>query len=700
MAVPGPSVSRPRHRLGRYQITGRLGRGGMGQVYRAYDESLDREVAVKTLSGEGPLDPESLQRFEIEARAAARLQHPNILTVYELGEDRGLKFIAMELLGGVDLETALRAEDPLLLEEKLEVAVQVCRGLAYAHQHGIVHRDMKPSNVRVLDDGTAKIMDFGIAKLAGTNVTKSGMMVGTVHYMSPEQIRGVELDGRSDVFSMGVILHELLSGKRPFPGDEPTAVLYKIVHAEPEPLEGDLGPVGPRLREVLQRALAKEPAQRTPGADRLADELQSVLAELQAARTHPVRSDDAALHAARRLVREGRPEEAVTRLRAALEAQPGSLELRRAVRAAGREALRLRRASASELDEYPELDATFQAPSTQLSPGPETEAAARPSSQPVPRPVSPRGWLVPLALGLAALGLAGLAGWLALRGPAAVTRLEVRSQPRGARVLLDGRDTGVVTDGQVPLPGGARQVTVTLVLPGFRQASRTLRLPEEARAALSLALEPAPATARVRVTSTPPGATVRLDGGAPLGRTPLDVAYAPDAPHRVELSLEGFRPQELALQAGSNPPELQAELEDSGPRGFLSVNAPYPVDLAFRGRTLVQGQAQFRISLPAGQQTVTLSSARLFLHRTASVAVPPDGTVTLSAPAAGRLNIRASPDNCQVFVNGSFVDYPPILDRPAAAGRVTVTFKWPDGARTDEQVDLAAGGVAYVMGRR
>ncbi len=264
MAVPGPSVSRPRHRLGRYLITGRLGRGGMGQVYRAYDESLDREVAVKTLTAEGPLDPESLQRFEIEARAAARLQHANILTVYELGEERGLKFIAMELLGGSDLEAALHAEEPLLLEEKLEIAVQVCRGLAYAHQRGIVHRDMKPSNVRVLDDGTAKIMDFGIAKLAGTNVTKSGMMVGTVHYMSPEQIRGAELDGRSDVFSMGVILHELLSGRRPFPGDEPTAVLYKIVHAEPEPLEGDLGAVGPRLREILARALAKDVGQRHP----------------------------------------------------------------------------------------------------------------------------------------------------------------------------------------------------------------------------------------------------------------------------------------------------------------------------------------------------------------------------------------------------------------------------------------------------
>ncbi len=524
-------------------------------------------------------------------------------------------------------------------------------------------------------------------------------MLGTVHYMSPEQIAGAKVDHRADIFSVGVIAYELLAGRRPFPGEEPTAVIYKIVHAEPEPLEGDLGPVGPRLCGIVQRALAKDPSQRTPGADRLAEELQSVLAELRSAATRPARTEDAALHAARRLLREGRPEEAATRLQGALEAQPGSLELRRALRSARREALRLRRASAQELDEYPELDATFQAPSTQLAPGPATETASRPASQPLPVPAPRRGGLLLLASALVALVL-GLAGWLVLRGPVPVTRLEVRSQPTGARVLLDGRETGVLTDGQLPLPAGASQVTVTFVRPGFRPASRSLQLPDDARTALSLALEPAPATARVRVTSEPAGATVRLDGGSPLGRTPLDVAYAPDAPHRVELRLEGFRAQELTLEAGSNPGQLQAVLEDAGPRGFLAVSAPYPVDLVFRGRTLVQGQSQFRVSLPAGKQTVTLVSARVFLHRTASLDVPPDGTAQLSAPAAGRLNVRASPDNCQVFVNGSFVDYPPILDRPAAAGRVTVTFKWPDGARSDEQVDLAPGGVAYVMGRR
>src|SRR6185436_3880988 len=223
-----------RRKIGKYAVVGRIGRGGMGMVYRGWDEVLEREVAVKTLTVEGTLDEESRQRFQIEARAAARLQHANIVTVYELGEDRGLPFIAMELLPGVDLETLVRSGEALLLEEKLEIMVQVLRGLQFAHDHGIIHRDVKPSNIRLLEDGSAKIMDFGIAKLGGTGVTKTGMMVGTIHYMSPEQIRGRPLDGRSDVFSVGVILFELLAGRRPFLGDSPTAVLYKIVH-DPTP---------------------------------------------------------------------------------------------------------------------------------------------------------------------------------------------------------------------------------------------------------------------------------------------------------------------------------------------------------------------------------------------------------------------------------------------------------------------------------
>ncbi|MEE8218742.1 MAG: serine/threonine-protein kinase, partial [Vicinamibacteria bacterium] len=216
--LPQSKEERGQPRIGRYLITGRLGKGGMGMVFRGVDENLEREVAIKTITAQGTATEESLKRFAIEAKAAARMQHPNIVAVYELSEDRGVQFIAMEYLKGTDLEALLRTGEELLLAERLDLVIQICRGLAYAHERGIVHRDIKPANIGLLDDGTAKILDFGIAKMEGTQLTKTGMMVGTVHYMSPEQVRGQKVDGRSDVFSVGVILYQLLAGERPFQG--------------------------------------------------------------------------------------------------------------------------------------------------------------------------------------------------------------------------------------------------------------------------------------------------------------------------------------------------------------------------------------------------------------------------------------------------------------------------------------------------
>ena len=186
-------------------VTGRIGRGGMGMVYRGLDEALEREVALKTLTIEGTLDEESRRRFEIEAKAAAKLQHPNIVTVFELGEDRGraLHRHGAAARGRPREPRALR-ESRCSSQEKLDIVIQVCRGLAYAHEHGIVHRDIKPSNIRLLDDGTVE--DHGLRDRQARRDAASrrrGMMVGTVHYMSPEQVRGKPLDGRSDVFSAG-----------------------------------------------------------------------------------------------------------------------------------------------------------------------------------------------------------------------------------------------------------------------------------------------------------------------------------------------------------------------------------------------------------------------------------------------------------------------------------------------------------------
>ena len=337
--LPQAADARTGPRIGKYLITGRIGRGGMGMVYRGLDPALEREVAIKTLVAEGSFDPESRRRFEVEAKAAAKLAHPNIVTVHELGEDRGILFIAMEMLPGVDLDSLLRSGEALPLAEKLDVVAQVCRGLAFAHDRGVVHRDIKPSNVRLLDDGTAKIMDFGIAKLGACHhITKTGMMVGTVHYMSPEQVRGKPLDGRSDVFSAGVILYELLAGERPFPGEDVTQILYKIVNEEPKAPDlvrrsASWGRSCRRSsRRPWRRTLTRATERRRvrPGPGRARGRNQKAQGQTASAMAE-------ALAAARRALRDGHVEEAVARLRGLVAEQPDCVDARRALRAAQRE---------------------------------------------------------------------------------------------------------------------------------------------------------------------------------------------------------------------------------------------------------------------------------------------------------------------------------------------------------------------------
>ena len=256
------------------------------------------------------------------------------MIVYELGEDRGVPFIAMELLSGGDLEGVLRGGEPLGLVEKLDVVAQVCRGLAYAHERGIVHRDIKPSNIRLLDDGTAKIMDFGIAKLGGTQLTKAGMMVGTVHYMSPEQVRGQPLDGRSDVFSVGVILYELLSGQRPFRGEGTTQVLYKIVHEDPPPLDlTALGEAGPELAAIVTRALAKEPGERYTASE-LGRALGEALADLRRVEEAPPPTAVAAVAEARACCARAESTRPPAALRTLGAEHPGFVDAQRLLRTA------------------------------------------------------------------------------------------------------------------------------------------------------------------------------------------------------------------------------------------------------------------------------------------------------------------------------------------------------------------------------
>jgi len=267
----------PTH-IGRYRVLGLLGQGAMGVVYRGRDETLDRDVALKVMHAQS-VDEDSRARFLREARAAARLQHPNIVIIYELGDHAGAPFMAMELLEGVDLQRAIEGGLRPNPRVTLPIVLQLLAGLGHAHEHGIVHRDVKPSNVFLPRGRPAKIMDFGVARLGGA-ATSTGLVVGTPNYMSPEQVGAHHVDGRSDLFSAGLILYELVTGEKAYQAATLVAVLYKITHEEPDFRLLPRGGQWERLRAVLKRALARNPDERYPDAAAMATDLALALQEL------------------------------------------------------------------------------------------------------------------------------------------------------------------------------------------------------------------------------------------------------------------------------------------------------------------------------------------------------------------------------------------------------------------------------------
>ena len=265
-------------KIGRYRVLERVGKGGMGVLYRGFDPVLNREVAIKLMHTDFSGDTTQMRaRFFREARAAATLQHRNIVTIFEFAEESNIPYIVMEFLKGTPLGARMRQQPPLTLDDKMNVVAQLCDGLSYAHEQGVVHRDVKPDNVFLLEDGSVKLLDFGIAKLTSSRLTQPGDVLGSASYMSPEQVGGSEsVDGRADVFSTGVVLYELLSGRKPFEGDSPTAVMVKILKEEPTPIESVTTDLPPEVVAIVMRALKKDPAERFPSADAMGRELRSV----------------------------------------------------------------------------------------------------------------------------------------------------------------------------------------------------------------------------------------------------------------------------------------------------------------------------------------------------------------------------------------------------------------------------------------
>src|SRR3990172_6015403 len=261
--------------ISHYNILEKIGEGGMGVVYKAEDTKLKREVAIKFLPHYISANEEERQRFEIEAQAAASLNHPNISTIYSIEDYDKQAFIVMEFIDGKELKDKIKS-GPIPIVETINIAVQIGEGLKAAHKKGIVHRDIKSSNIMINEEGKIKIMDFGLAKVGNANITKIGLTIGTAAYMSPEQARSENVDHRTDIWSLGVILYEMLTGKLPYAGDFEQAIIYSILNEEPESVLKIRNEIPLKLEQILFKTLNKEKEKRYQSADDFLKDIKEI----------------------------------------------------------------------------------------------------------------------------------------------------------------------------------------------------------------------------------------------------------------------------------------------------------------------------------------------------------------------------------------------------------------------------------------
>ncbi len=601
----------------------------MGRVYLAEDPVIGREVAVKVVHLHGDLDTRELAeiqgRFEREFRAAGTLSHPHIVTVFDVGQDGESAYIAMEYVRGESLEKVLESEDhSLTFGEIADLTFQLGSALDYAHEREIVHRDIKPANVLINWDGQAKITDFGIVKMTSSTMTRTGTIIGTPAYMSPEQVVGKEVSGASDQFSLAVILYQMLTGERPFGAENPTSILYKIVHQDPLPPQEVNRDLPTPVNQVLLKALAKDPAERYPTCRALAVALREALGA--AVPDGDMTLGPADFEALPTATKEGGLGWLWAALLALVVVGGGAWFV------------------ADELGIFHRGDGSDG------------------GSLPVEESLD-------LAVLVAPEGASGAEIWVdgvdtGLRTPETVSLRGTRGSNQRLELRREGEilaSTALLLDETTP-----------------RQwAPEILPTPNPPP-------PPPPSIVEkktVRVVSNPSGARVLLDGQA-AGTTPMEISVTPGESGTLRVELEGYKAQGMTLAwddlsaAQRQSGELSFRLEAKVPPGFLVLNAGYPVTVTVAGRRQGSG-AQLRLPLPPGEYEITVSAPEVFLQQTRRVSVASDSEVPLSLPAAIATTVTAVPGNCRVSIDGRFVDFTPLIDVPVVAGNHAFLFEWP-----------------------
>jgi serine/threonine-protein kinase len=580
-------------KIGRYNIAAELGKGAMGVVYKATDPNIGRTVAIKTtrLDAHGIDAKNLLQRFKNEARSAGTLNHPNIVTIYDAGEQDGVFYIAMEYIEGETLHALLSQHRSLPVERVIEIVRQVCAGLDYAHAHGVIHRDVKPANIMLAASGSVKVMDFGIAKAGGT-MTATGQVLGTPNYMSPEQVKGKPVDGRSDLFSVGVLLYEMLTGEKPFDGQNITTIIYKIVSENPiPPRELDVT-IHPGLSAVVTKALAKAPEERYQTGAALVADLENYKSFGSEAGATQVLST-AALGAAgdRTIVTPApapagpsAPDAVATAAVAARASTPatsaaamphapapakpptrtmpgkglnpgvlaGIVVLLLIAAIAGWRVHRRHQQQAQESGAT-QAPPAVQEPAPQPPPPPAAETATTPAETPTPAttaaPEPPPQAPTPRAASKSKAKAAAVPP-APVPQPSPVSpealstgTVHVTSTPPGASVTIDGSGSFVTPFDSPPLKAGTHSFIVSKL--GWSTVQRKFDV--VAGKATSLDVSLAVSGAVVEVQSDPPGAAILLDEQPTNKFTPARLAV-PQGEHKIRLRMEGYKDENTVIQ--------------------------------------------------------------------------------------------------------------------------------------------------------
>jgi serine/threonine-protein kinase len=511
-------------RIGRYKIVGELGRGAMGVVYHAVDPNIGRPVAIKTIHFGGGRNAEEQNRLRErlfrEARSAGILSHPGIVTIYDVEQQGDLAYIAMEFVDGPTLDQVLSDARPIPPERMFSILGQTSVALDYAHQKGIVHRDIKPANIMIARDGTAKIADFGIAKInASDQLTMTGNIVGTPHYMSPEQVQGQPVDGRSDQFSLAVIAFEMLTGEKPYSGEHLTTVVYKIVAEEPAAPHRLNPTLGAAIESVLRRSLSKKPEARYPTCQEFAGALEKACAASKGWKTmprggslnEPTMVDSAKPAVTLPPARRARRAEAITTAERGERRTARFLPFLLAILvAAGLLALIGWQAA-------PWLANQTQAPKP---PAPPPVAAAPPAATPVPVPAEPK----PSPMPPPAATPAEKPSAKPAPAIAATQSVSIISSPAGATATLDGNPQ-TACKAPCSLEAARGRHTIAITMAGYQIEHRDVDVESSPVETLPVILHPLGGT--LLLASVPAGAAISVNGRPIPQVTPAQIPLSP-----------------------------------------------------------------------------------------------------------------------------------------------------------------------------